>query len=160
MRYLTSALAAVLAGLSFSAAAQTGLPSVSLPADLDAVLRNYERAWAAKDATALARLFTADGLALQNGFQPARGVAAMEAHYANVAGGPLALRAIAYDMDGKLATIVGAYSAQAGQADIGKFVLVLKRGSDGQWRIAADIDNMNMRPRRPAVNPAEPPKQP
>jgi len=37
------------------------LPSITLPAELDRVLRDYERAWKASDAAALAALFTADG---------------------------------------------------------------------------------------------------
>jgi hypothetical protein len=35
------------------------LPSVALPPGLDHVLRDYERAWRARDADALAGLFTA-----------------------------------------------------------------------------------------------------
>ena len=34
------------------------LPSVSLPADLDRVLRDYERAWRSGDASKVAALFS------------------------------------------------------------------------------------------------------
>ena len=49
------------------------LPAVALPAALDRVLRDYERAWQARDPTALAELFAEDGFALANGHPPVRG---------------------------------------------------------------------------------------
>lgn len=42
------------------------LPSVNLPPALDRVLRDYERAWQARDAAGLAALFTEDGMTLSN----------------------------------------------------------------------------------------------
>ena len=41
---------------------------------------------------------------------------------------------------------VGAFAPAAGEPDSGKFVLVLRRGADGDWKIAADIDNVNAEP--------------
>jgi ketosteroid isomerase-like protein len=40
----------------------------------------------------------------------------------------------------------GAFAPAAGEPDSGKFVLVLRRGADGDWKIAADIDNVNAEP--------------
>lgn len=131
------------------------LPSVELPPALAQLLRDYERAWTAKDVSALAGLFTADGMALPNGSAPARGAAAITSAYAQGAGGPLALRALAYAQSQDFAYIVGGFAPEAGKPDFGKFVLVLRRADDGRWRIAADIDNMNALPPRPA--PAGPP---
>ena len=48
-------------------------PSVTLPAELDRVLRDYESAWGARSPDALASLFTDDGFVLQPGRLPARG---------------------------------------------------------------------------------------
>ena len=42
------------------------LREAALPPDLDRVLRDYERAWRAGDAKAIASLFTEDGVLLQN----------------------------------------------------------------------------------------------
>src|SRR6187549_1082791 len=70
-------------------------PSTALPADLNRVLRDYERAWRAKDPAALAALFTEDGFVLASGRPAVRGRAAIREAYAN-AGGPLFLRAFAY----------------------------------------------------------------
>jgi hypothetical protein len=45
-------------------ASQTPLPSVALPAELDRVLRDYERHWQARNTEALASLFVPDGFVL------------------------------------------------------------------------------------------------
>ncbi len=115
-------------------------PTVTLPPELDRVLREYERAWQARDAAGLAALFDADGFVLSNNRPAVRGRAAIQAHYAS-AGGPLVLRAQAFAVDGTTGYIIGAWARVAGQADAGKFVLALRRAADGRWLIAADIDN-------------------
>jgi len=117
------------------------LPSVRLPAELDRVLRDYEKAWQARDAAALSELFAEDGFVLANGRPPVRGRAAIRAAYSS-SGGPLALRALAFSTGGDVAYIIGAFGRDPGGADTGKFVLALKRGG-GRWLIMADMDNSN-----------------
>lgn len=124
------------------------LPSVDLPAPLARVLRDYERAWQARDAAALADLFTEDGFVLAQQRPPVRGRAAIRATYAG-AGGPLALRAYAFRQEGSLAVILGGYAATAGAPDDGKFTLTL-RLVEGRWRIFSDMDNGVAPPRRPS----------
>lgn len=136
------------------AAASAAMPSVELPADLARVLRDYELAWTAGDTQALARLFVADGYALPNGQLPAAGADAIRAAYAKNAGSPLSLRALHYAQSGDMAYIIGGFGGAPGKPDFGKFVLVLRRSGDGAWRIAADMDNANALPKRPA--PAAP----
>lgn len=116
------------------------LPSVTLPPELDRVLRDYEKAWQARDAGGLAALFTADGFVLSSGRPAARGREAITRHYAG-AGGALALRALSYATDGTKGYIIGAYGREPGGRDVGKFVLALSRDARGRWLIAADIDN-------------------
>lgn len=149
MRSMTAATVLIF-GLSAAVAAQqpaadagTTLPSIELPAELDRVLRDYERAWAAGDAQALARLFTEDG------FVPGplgwrRGTSAIAAQYAR-AGGDLRLRAHGFFTDGDAGWIIGAYGYGDGaaQRDVGKFVLALRRSPEGRWLIAADLDGPN-----------------
>ena len=168
-RRLAVAMLLTLAATDASAqapAAPAGLPSVELPSALDRVLRDYERAWEAKDPAALAALFTEDGFVLSNGRAPVRGRDAIRGAYKD-GGGPLALRALAYSTEGALGYVIGAYAPVRGQEDAGKFVLVLRRGKDGRWLIAADMDNSNRsrsgpppsmpRPPDPASVPAPPP---
>ena len=127
------------------------LPSVALPAELDQVLRNYERAWRANDIPALVALFTEDGFVLQPGRQPARGHTALTTVYTGQAGGPLRLRALAYAAADSIGYIIGAYGYGEGPGDQGKFTLTLRRVA-GRWLIASDMDNGNQsrRPQSPA----------
>jgi ketosteroid isomerase-like protein len=124
------------------------LPSITLPSELDRVLRDYERAWKAGNAQALAALFSEDGMALSNGRPPARGRAAIAAGYGR-AGGELRLRALAYAIADSVGYIIGGYRWNADTTDMGKFVLALRRAGGGPWLIAADIDNSNRRPGPP-----------
>ncbi len=122
------------------------LPSVELPPDLDRVLRDYERAWRAGDAVALASLFTEDGFVLQSNRPPIRGRAAIEAAY-NQAGSPLRLRALAFTSGDTIAYIIGGYDGDD-HGDIGKFILTLRRASGEPWLISSDMESMNSAPKR------------
>ena len=143
-------LAALLIVSSIASAAEAPadppLPGVTLPPELSRVLTDYEKAWSAKDAAALSRLFAEDGFVLQRNKPPVRGRAGIEKAYAG-AGGPLALRAFAYAAEGPVGYIIGGYAARAGEPDDGKFTLTLKKGADGKWLIMSDMDNGNRPPR-------------
>ena len=119
-------------------------PTVELPAELGRVLTDYETAWQAKDEKALAALFTEDGFVLSSGRPPVRGRENIEERYKG-SGGPLSLRALAYDTEGDLGYIIGGFARKQGEADIGKFTLTLKKRSDGHWLIMSDMDNGNSR---------------
>lgn len=125
------------------------LPSVTLPAELDRVLRDYERAWRANDVPALVALFTEDGFVLQPNRPPARGREALAQVYRGQGGGPLRLRALAFATSGDVGYIIGAYGYGDDPADQGKFTLTLRRAPDARWLIASDMDNGNRPPRRP-----------
>ena len=142
-----AALSTVLALLGAVAAAAPDpapvpLPSIQLPPELARVLTDYETAWRARDAAALARLFAEDGFVMSNNQPPVRGRAAIEQRYTG-SGGPLFLRAFAYATDGKTGYILGGFTNRQGGADIGKFTLTLSRGADGRWLIFSDMDNGN-----------------
>ncbi|MEP6993234.1 MAG: nuclear transport factor 2 family protein [Acidobacteriota bacterium] len=119
-------------------------PSVKLPPELARVLTDYEAAWRKGDGAALARLFDEDGFVLSYGAPPVRGREAIQRHYRGP-GGPLVLRAFAFATDGTLGYILGGFARQEGQPDSGKFTLTLRRGPDGRWLIASDMDNGNTR---------------
>ncbi|WP_075675685.1 nuclear transport factor 2 family protein [Stenotrophomonas sp. TD3] len=130
-----------------SAPAATALPDVTLPPSLDRVLRDYEQAWRAGDAKALAGLFAEDGFILQSNQPPERGRDAIAGAYAGQGGSPLRLRALAYSVEGNVGYIIGAYTYGNNVGDTGKFTLTLKRADDGPWLIFSDMDNSNAPPR-------------
>ncbi|RIA20896.1 uncharacterized protein (TIGR02246 family) [Stenotrophomonas sp. AG209] len=123
------------------------LPDAALPAPLDRVLRDYEQAWRAGDAKALAGLFAEDAFILQSNQPPVRGRDAIERAYAGQGGSPLRLRALAYSAEGNVGYIIGAYTYGNNVGDTGKFTLTLKRVGDGPWLIFSDMDNSNAPPR-------------
>src|SRR5688572_20510020 len=97
-------LIVILAGTAV--AQDAALPYIPLPAALDRVLRDYEKARTGSDPEALAALFTEDGFVMSNGKPPVRGREAIRAAYAN-AGGPLSLRAYAQATSGPIGYIIG-----------------------------------------------------
>jgi ketosteroid isomerase-like protein len=119
---------------------------IALPPELDQVLRDYERAWQARDPRALADLFAADGCVLADGKPLVRGRSAIRAAYAR-SGGPRWLRAEKFAAERRTAYIIGVYGHEPDAPETGKFVLALERGPTGRWLIAADIDN-GIGPRR------------
>jgi uncharacterized protein (TIGR02246 family) len=123
------------------------LPSITLTADLDRVLRDYEAAWGRGDAAALAALFAPDGFVLQGGKPPVRGRAAIAAAYAGQGGAPLKLRALAAATADTVGYIIGAYGYGDGTQDQGKFTLTLRRDRGGRWLIFSDMDNASRSPR-------------
>jgi acetyl esterase/lipase len=136
------ASSAPLARAQAAPASDSLQPSVELPMPLARVLRDYEAAWQAKDAAGLAALFAEDGFVMARGGPPVRGRAAIERHYAG-SGGPLALRAFGFGAAGDTGFILGGYARRAGDSDVGKFTLTLRRAKDAHWLIVSDMDNGN-----------------
>lgn len=157
IRTIVIALVSIAAASSTVAAQTTPpvsvvapLPTVTLPAALDRVLRDYEAAWTSRDAKALAALFAEDGFVLQGGKPPVRGRAAIAAAYASQGGGALRLRALAFATQDTVGYIIGAYGYGDSTDDVGKFTLTLKRprARDARWLIFSDMDNAS-RAQRP-----------
>lgn len=123
------------------------LPSITLPAALDRVLRDYEAAWRRGDAAALAALFAEDGFVLQSGRAPVRGRAAIRATYSGQGSAPLQLRALAASVADTVGYIIGAYGYGEPRGDVGKFTLTLRRRAGGPWLIFSDMDNPSLPPR-------------
>lgn len=120
---------------------------VVLPPELDRVLRDYEKAWRASDATALALLFSEDGFVLQSKRLPARGREAIKAAYEGRAGGLLRLDALAFSAGDTSGYIIGVYGYDNAPGDAGKFTLTLRRAPGKSWLIFSDMDNLNASPR-------------
>lgn len=135
--------------LGQSAAAPTQaveLPDATLPPELERVLRDYERAWRAGDAKALAALFAEDGFVLQGNHPPVRGRTAIQAAYVGQGEAPLRLRALAYSVEESIGYIIGACGYGDAPGDMGKFTLTLRRAPGGPWMIFSDMDNLNAPP--------------
>jgi len=128
-----------------AAGAAADLPTQELPGPLARVLRDYEDAWRRKDPAALAALFTEDGFVMSPGHPAIRGRAAIAAHYEGQ-GGPLTLRAYDFAVEGSAGFVLGGYARAAGEPDLGKFTLTLKKDRGGRWLIHSDMDNGNARP--------------
>ena len=120
------------------------LETITLPPELDRVLRDYEAAWREGDEARLASLFTEDGFVLSNGVPPVRGREAIAAQYAAFQG-PLTLAALAYSTGDSVGYIIGTYGGSDPATHQGKYVLALRRDTSGTWLIAADMDNTNQR---------------
>jgi ketosteroid isomerase-like protein len=151
MRPLVTLAAALILGSGSAACvraqdagAPARIPSISLPADLDRVLRDYERAWGARDAATLSSLFTEDGFVLSMGRPPVRGRAAIQQAYTGM-GGPLTLAALAYATSDSVGYIIGTFGGTDPSTHSGKFVLTLRRSGRGPWLIASDMDNSSRR---------------
>lgn len=125
-----------------------GMEPVALPPALDRVLRDYEAAWEAGDGTRLASLFTEDGFALNNGSLPIQGRGRI-AGMVSQPGGDLQLRAFAWSTGDTVGYIVGGFRYPNSTGPGGKFLLALRKGPDGRWLIAADMDNNAAPMRRP-----------
>ena len=148
MRTISLLLALAMSAVTVQAqtADPAPLPSVTLPPELARVLTDYETQWR-HGGDSLVKLFTEDAILTVGGKPPARGRAAIGAHFAGPKG-PLALRAIAFSAEGSSAYIIGGYASQRGDPDIGKFVLTLRKGADGRWLIFSDMDTGNSAPQR------------
>lgn len=121
---------------------RTPPPSVTLPPELDRVLRDYETAWRNRDAEALAQLFTTDGFVPHRRDSWVVGQPAIARAYRE-SGGALHLRAFAFAHADSVGYIIGAYRSAPDADDAGKFILALRREGGGPWRIAADLDSAN-----------------
>jgi ketosteroid isomerase-like protein len=120
-------------------AAPQSLPTTELPPQLDRVLREYEQHWRAGNVDELVALFTEDGFAARRGGW-IRGRERLRQSLEGTSS-DLRLRAVAYEVDGRVGYIVGAYAyGEEPSADRGMFMLTLRRTTDGRWLIAADLD--------------------
>jgi ketosteroid isomerase-like protein len=137
--------------------AAESLPTVVLPPELDRVLRDFERHWAAGDEAGLAALFTEDALLMPTGFAAERGRAAIRHAYEAVAV-PVHLRALAYAADDSVGYVVGAYGFEHSDAEAGKFVFTLRRTPGGAWMISSHIVNIShiQEPGEPSTPAAAP----
>ena len=123
-------------------------PDVTLPAPLARVLTaDYESGLGAEGRGGPGALFADGGFVLSSGVPPVRGRAAIERHYTGQ-GGPLALRALAYAVDGKIGYVIGGFARAKGEAGHRRSSRSRSwRRRTGAWLIQSDMDNGNARSR-------------
>jgi uncharacterized protein (TIGR02246 family) len=115
------------------------LPSVELPADLDQVIREWERVSKLADAPAFAALFTEDGLLSQpTGW--IRGREAIRSAAADFGPADLRVRAHQVAVEDSVATVTGSLSdvSSSTPRDMARVTFTLRR-RNGSWLIASFI---------------------
>lgn len=115
------------------------LPAIELPDDLARLLRTREKGW--NDKSALTGLFTEDSLLLDIR-EPhwIRGRDEVATYLAGNFARPYRMTPVVYGVEGSTGHIAGFFTRGEGAATrhFGHFLMSLKKGSDGVWRIAAE----------------------
>ena len=110
-------------------------------AEVDDVLRRYEQAYNAKDAAALARVYTEDGVFASASGPVVRGRAELEKFWSRAMGGPLTLVLEEFETRSGSGWASGTWAlAAAGTSPAanGRFAVGLRREKDGVWRMSFD----------------------
>ena len=112
------------------------LPAVELPAEIDQVIRQWERATKAGDPSSLTALFTADGL-LGDASGWVRGSEAIRAAAINFNLEDLRVRAHGYSVADTIATVAGSVTDLTSNParDVANVIFTLRRGGSGRWLI-------------------------
>lgn len=112
--------------------------------ELQAVYDRFSEAYLQADAEAFADIYTEDALYLQPGTGIQRGHDAVLPNFRDFLGrfepgkGPrITFEIVDRDVSGDLAYDIGYYNFNGGEPE-GKFIVIWKRGTDGQWRMHAD----------------------
>ena len=119
----------------------------ALKAEIEAVNRQMEAAFGRKDLLAVAKFYADDARLIGPRGQEVRGRAAIDAYWVNVRN-PKSWRLEAFDIGGGpneayqfgRSTLVQE-NASGDRTSVTDFVVIWKRGSDGQWKIALDFYN-------------------
>ena len=115
------------------------LPAIELPADLARLLRAREKGW--NDKSALLDLFTEDSLVL-NQREPhwIRGRDEVATFLSWNFARPYRMTPVAFGVEGSTGHVAGYFTRGEGAATrhFGHFLLSVKKGADGAWRIAVE----------------------
>ena len=129
----------------------TMLPAVDLPPELDRLLRDHEALFGSSAAN---DLFTEDAqiLRVQQG-DWVRGKALRD--YLTIAAKGLRYRPSAWSVNGSVGWIAGTMQLGEPRADVGNFMIGLRKGADGKWRIGAESISSKPPPDFPAAITAD-----
>src|SRR5215210_1319216 len=115
------------------------LPAIELPEDLARLLRAREKGW--NDKAALTGLFTEDSLLLD--IREPHGIRGRDEVTTYLAGNfarPYRMTPVAYGVEGSTGHLAGYFTRGEGDSTrhFGHFLVSLRKGPDGVWRIAAE----------------------
>jgi uncharacterized protein (TIGR02246 family) len=146
------------------APAETPMPPDTTAEDLAAVgaLREaWRTAFNAGDAAALTALYTDDAVIMNPGEATITGLAAIQAHYDDLFSridAEAQIHPEATDVDGSLGFDSGTFTNTAtlkpgGEAvsEEGRYVVILRKQADGQWKVSREIGNRPTAPAPPAA---------
>ena len=151
------------AGLLAVACGGGAQPAATAQADVTPIneLRAaFQTAYNAGDAAAVAALYTDDAISLPDHHQPVEGKAAIQRYFEDeifkMYTVTIQIMPVDTEITGDLAHEHGTYTIAVTpkvggekMTDDGKYVVILKRGADGVWKIHHDIDNSNRMPTLP-----------
>jgi uncharacterized protein (TIGR02246 family) len=148
---ITTVVLALATGIGLP---QYGAVKAQMTGKTDPALTKLAKAWEAAfnatDVAKVASMYTDDAVVMPPNHEPVRGRANIEAFFKEMAGTKLTLTPFESAISGSTAYEAGTYqmsiTPQTGPptTDKGKYVVILKRGSDGQWRLSHDIFNSDM----------------
>jgi predicted TIM-barrel fold metal-dependent hydrolase len=124
----------------------TPLPAIQLPAEFGRLIRERARVW--NDTVGLARLYTDDVTAIepsQGDTRVVRGPAAAARYMSALHSSSFRLEPIAYGLNGRSGFVTSYLRGGPGDsaAYLGTMLMVVERGADGAWRIAAETPTLN-----------------
>ena len=114
---------------------------------IEAAVMRYVAASNRGDVDALAALYAEDAVLLPPDHGPVEGREAIADFWRQGTDHGLAIRTIRVDVQSDLGYLVGRYTLPATDqepADSGKYLLCLRRQSDGTWKVTADIWNSSV----------------
>ena len=112
--------------------------------EVAAVLERYEQAYNRRDAAALARVYTEDGLFVPPSGEIVRGREALEAYWSRGLSRTLELELLDFEARGGIGWASGTWrfpAAEGAPERGGRFVVGLRRDRDGVWRVSVDTYN-------------------
>jgi uncharacterized protein (TIGR02246 family) len=137
-------------------------PAAALSAEDEAAIRAVDAAWAkaasAGDAAGIAALYTSDAVLLPPGEPVVHGdVEKYLSGMTSAVSGPFELKTTSVEGRGDLAYSTGEYQAtltprkpgaKAMPTETGKYLEILKKQSDGSWKMIYDMWSPNAAPRK------------
>jgi uncharacterized protein (TIGR02246 family) len=120
---------------------------------IESAVTRYVAASNRGDAKALTDLYADDAVLLPPDHEPIEGREAIGEFWSQGTDAGLEVTTLRLEVEGDLGYLIGRYTLPATEeepADSGKYVMCLRRQTDGSWKLTADIWNSSAEPDSPA----------